>query len=147
MLTYHPLGPSSLQFYDEEKGDALHAMEMALALEKLNFQKLQALAKVADEHGDNQMCDFIEGELLAEQAEAVNTVRRTAADACLGERVSLCKERALRPLRVAGAHTLTVSFVLTPPVCAYAPQVSKYVSQLRRVGKGLGVYQFDKELQ
>lgn len=25
-------------------------------------------------------------------------------------------------------------------------QVSEYVSQLRRVGKGLGVYQFDKEL-
>ena len=28
-----------------------------------------------------------------------------------------------------------------------ALQVAKYVSQLRRVGKGLGVYQFDKELQ
>jgi len=25
-------------------------------------------------------------------------------------------------------------------------QVSQYVSQLRRVGKGLGVFQFDKEL-
>jgi len=40
-------------------GDALYAFELALSLEKLNFQKLRALHEVADKHGDSQMCDFI----------------------------------------------------------------------------------------
>ncbi|PNW78664.1 hypothetical protein CHLRE_09g387800v5 [Chlamydomonas reinhardtii] len=80
-----------------EKGDALYAMELALSLEKLNFQKLRQLHSVADEHGDASMADFVEGELLNEQVEAVK-------------------------------------------------KVSEYVSQLRRVGQGLGVYQFDKQL-
>ncbi|PNH04981.1 Ferritin-2, chloroplastic [Tetrabaena socialis] len=80
-----------------DKGDALYAMELALSLEKLNFQKLRHLHSVADENGDASMADFIEGDLLAEQVDAVKAV-------------------------------------------------SEYVSQLRRVGKGLGVYQFDKQL-
>lgn len=42
-------------------------MELALSLEKLNFQKLRALHAVADEHGDASMADFVEGDLLAEQ--------------------------------------------------------------------------------
>lgn len=85
------------EFDHPEKGDALYAMELALSLEKLNFTKLRELHDVADEHGDAQMGDFVEGALLAEQVEAVK-------------------------------------------------KVAEYVSQLRRVGKGLGVYQFDKEL-
>jgi ferritin heavy chain len=72
-------------------------MELALSLEKLNFQKLRELHDVADNCGDAQMCDFVEGGLLSEQVEAVKAT-------------------------------------------------AEYVSQLRRVGKGLGVYQFDKEL-
>eukprot|EP00798_Chlamydomonas_sp_ICE-L_P006548 gene6548-3199_t len=76
------------EFYHEEKGDALYAMELALSLEKLNFQKLRELQAVADK---------CEGELLKDQVDSVK-------------------------------------------------QVSEFVSQLRRVGKGLGVYQFDKEL-
>ncbi len=90
-LHMSPALPSPLQ------GDALYAMELALSLEKLNFQKLRELHDVADKCGDAQMCDFVEGALLAEQVEAVK-------------------------------------------------QTAEYVSQLRRVGKGLGVYQFDKEL-
>ena len=43
-----------------EKGDALHAMELALSLEKLNFQKLRDLHGVAEKHGDAQMQNFIE---------------------------------------------------------------------------------------
>jgi len=82
----------------EDKGDALYAMELALSLEKLNFQKLRALHDVADKAGDAQMCDFVESDLLAEQVESVK-------------------------------------------------QVSEYVSQLRRVGKGLGVFQFDRTLE
>ncbi|GIL56473.1 hypothetical protein Vafri_11829 [Volvox africanus] len=92
-----PLAVPELDLSSSDKGDALYAMELALSLEKLNFQKLRQLHSVADEHGDASMADFIEGDLLAEQVEAVK-------------------------------------------------KVSEFVSQLRRVGKGLGVYQFDKEL-
>lgn len=42
-------------------GDALYAFELALSLEKLNFQKLRQLHDVADKHGDAQMADFIGG--------------------------------------------------------------------------------------
>lgn len=86
-----------MDFTHADKGEALYAMELALSLEKLNFQKLRDLHDVADKHGDASMADFIEGELLEEQVEAVK-------------------------------------------------KASEYVSQLRRVGKGLGVYQFDKNL-
>jgi len=92
-----PITAPATEFNDAEKGEALHAMEMALALEKLNLQKLTHLHQVAEEAGDAQMQDFVD-EMLSEQVDAVN-------------------------------------------------KVAKYVSQLRRVGKGLGVYQFDKELQ
>jgi hypothetical protein len=49
------------------QGDALYAMELALSLEKLNFQKLRELHDVASDANDAQMCDFIEGTLLAPQ--------------------------------------------------------------------------------
>jgi hypothetical protein len=48
-----------MEFGNSEKGDALYAYELALSLEKLNFQKLQALHGVAESHGDAQMCDFV----------------------------------------------------------------------------------------
>jgi ferritin heavy chain len=72
-------------------------MELALSLEKLNFQKLRQLHAVAAAAEDAQMCDFVEGQLLEEQAQAVK-------------------------------------------------EVSEYVAQLRRVGKGLGVFEFDRWL-
>lgn len=56
-----------MEFADEKKGEALYAMELALSLEKLNFQKLRALHAVADKHSDAALCDFIEGDLLQEQ--------------------------------------------------------------------------------
>lgn len=87
-----------MEFNHAEKGEALYAMELALSLEKLNFQKLRELHAVAAKHEDASMSDFIEGDLLAEQVESVK-------------------------------------------------KVSEYVAQLRRVGKGLGVFQFDKQLQ
>ena len=34
-------------------------MELALSLEKLNFQKLRDLWKIADKHTDPALCDFI----------------------------------------------------------------------------------------
>ena len=41
------------------QGEALYAMELALSLEKLNFQKLRELHAVADKHGDASMTDFV----------------------------------------------------------------------------------------
>lgn len=87
-----------MEFNHPEKGDALYAMELVLSLEKLNFQKLRHLHEVAEKHGDAQMCDFVEGSLLADQVQSVK-------------------------------------------------EVAEYVSQLRRVGKGLGVFEFDRNLQ
>ncbi|WIA08654.1 hypothetical protein OEZ85_008081 [Tetradesmus obliquus] len=86
-----------VDFNHAEKGDALYAMELALSLEKLNFQKLRELHDVASDANDAQMCDFIEGTLLAPQVKSVK-------------------------------------------------QVAEFVSQLRRVGKGLGVWEFDRKL-
>lgn len=87
-----------MEFSHPEKGDALYAFELALSLEKLNFQKLRHLHEVAEKHGDSQMCDFVEGSLLKDQVDSVK-------------------------------------------------QTAEYVAQLRRIGKGLGVFQFDKDLQ
>eukprot|EP00879_Flechtneria_rotunda_P027171 GHRR01029048.1.p1 GENE.GHRR01029048.1~~GHRR01029048.1.p1 ORF type:complete len:117 (+),score=46.97 GHRR01029048.1:549-899(+) len=85
------------EFHHSGKGEALYAMELALSLEKLNFQKLRELHDVACNTNDAQMCDFIEGKLLAPQVESVK-------------------------------------------------QVAEYVSQLRRVGQGLGVWEFDRKV-
>ncbi|WPT12283.1 hypothetical protein PSENEW3n2_00003941 [Picochlorum sp. SENEW3] len=89
--------PPHTDFDHGDKGDALYAFELALSLEKLNFQKLRELHDIADKHGDAQMCDFVEGSLLADQADSVY-------------------------------------------------EMAEKVSQLRRVGKGLGVFQFDQSL-
>jgi ferritin heavy chain len=87
-----------MEFDHAEKGDALYSMELALAMEKLVSEKLLSLHQVAADNNDPEMCDFIEGEFLNEQVEAIK--------------------------KIAG-----------------------YVSQLRRVGKGHGVYHFDLQLQ
>ncbi|CAG9460232.1 unnamed protein product [Pedinophyceae sp. YPF-701] len=92
-----PLAAPQTEFNNDGKGEALYSMELSLALEKLNYQKLMGLHQVADKHGDAQLCDFVEGDYLQDQVE---DIKKTAA----------------------------------------------YVSQLRRVGKGLGVYQFDHQL-
>ncbi|MBA0776097.1 hypothetical protein Gotri_011151 [Gossypium trilobum] len=93
------------EFDHEEKGDALYgklilpklAMELALSLEKLTSEKLFNLRNVAVRNHDVQLTDFIEGEFLAEQVEAIK-------------------------------------------------KISEYVAQLRRVGKGHGVWHFDQML-
>jgi ferritin heavy chain len=85
------------EFDHPEKGDALYAMELALALEKLVNEKLLALHGVATQANDPQMTDFLEGEFLEEQVESIK-------------------------------------------------KISEYVAQLRRVGKGHGVWHFDQAL-
>ncbi|KAF8691681.1 hypothetical protein HU200_040066 [Digitaria exilis] len=85
------------EFDHPEKGDALYAMELALALEKLVNEKLHNLHSVATRCNDPQLTDFIESEFLEEQVDAIK-------------------------------------------------KISEYVAQLRRVGKGHGVWHFDQML-
>ncbi|XP_010906831.1 ferritin-4, chloroplastic [Elaeis guineensis] len=85
------------EFDHPEKGDALHAMELALSLEKLTNEKLLNLHSVAEKCNDPQMMDFVESEFLGEQVEAIK-------------------------------------------------KISGYVAQLRRVGKGHGVWHFNQML-
>lgn len=63
-----------MDIFDEEKGDALSAIEVTLSLEKLNYKKLLALHQVAEEAGDTQMCDFVESHFLEEQVDAIKDV-------------------------------------------------------------------------
>jgi len=81
----------------DEWGTALEAMQMALALERQVNQVLLDLHKLATEHADAHMTDFLEGNYLEEQVESIK-------------------------------------------------ELAGYVSQLTRVGPGLGEYIFDKEL-
>ncbi|XP_047091370.1 ferritin-1, chloroplastic-like [Lolium rigidum] len=85
------------EFDHSEKGDALYAMELALALEKLVNEKLHNLHTVATRCNDPQLTDFVESQFLQEQVEAVK-------------------------------------------------KISEYVTQLRRIGKGHGVWHFDRML-
>jgi len=80
----------------DEWGCGLDAMQTALDLEKHVNQALFDLHAIAEKHGDAQMCDFLEGNFLAEQAEAIK-------------------------------------------------EISDYITNLKRVGPGLGEYQFDHE--
>jgi len=82
----------------DEWGTGLDAMQVTLGLEKSVNQSLLDLHKVADNHGDAQMTDFLEGNFLQEQVEAIK-------------------------------------------------QIGGYITNLKRVGSGLGEYQFDRELQ
>ncbi|CAM8949427.1 unnamed protein product [Rhodiola kirilowii] len=85
------------EFDHPEKGDALYAMELALSLEKLVNEKLLHLHSIAERNNDVQLTDFVEGEYLSEQVDAIK-------------------------------------------------KISEYVAQLRRVGKGHGVWHFDQTL-
>jgi len=82
----------------DEWGTGLEAMQCALALEKRVNQSLLDLHKLADTHDDGQLTDFLEGEYLKEQVEAIK-------------------------------------------------ELSDHVTQLKRVGPGLGEFMYDKELQ
>lgn len=55
----------------DDWGCGLDAMKAALALEKNVNQSLLDLHKVAENHGDSQMQDFLEGNYLQEQVEAI----------------------------------------------------------------------------
>merc|ERR1712095_173501 len=58
----------------DEWGTALEAVEATLELEKTVNSSLLAMHKAADGHGDAQFTDFIEGEFLKEQVEAIKEI-------------------------------------------------------------------------
>jgi len=93
----HTITAPEVEYENEEKGEALHAFELALSLEKLNLQKLWHVDDVANKANDYEMASFVE-EMMHTQVEEV---KRSA----------------------------------------------NQVAQLRRVGKGLGVFEFDQRLQ
>ncbi|KXZ49346.1 hypothetical protein GPECTOR_22g940 [Gonium pectorale] len=88
------LAQPETEFWHQDKGDALHATELALSLEKLNFSKLRELHDLAEREGDSDATHFIEDNLLHQQSKDV-------------------KEAAV------------------------------LVSQVRRAGRGLGVFHVD----
>ena len=55
----------------DDWGSGLDAMKAALALERNVNQSLLDLHKVAENHEDSQMQDFLEGNYLQEQVEAI----------------------------------------------------------------------------
>ncbi|KAF2909097.1 hypothetical protein DAI22_11g001500 [Oryza sativa Japonica Group] len=67
------------EFDHPEKGDALYAMELALALEKLVNEKLHNLHSVASRCNDPQLTDFVESEFLEEQVEAIKKISEYVA--------------------------------------------------------------------
>lgn len=71
-------------------GTLKDAVTSALALEKKVNQALLDLHKVADKHGDSQMCDWIENHFLTEQVEAIKELgdhlrQLERVGSCLGE--------------------------------------------------------------
>jgi len=64
------------EFDEADKGEALYAMELSLSLEKLNYEKLLELHSTAEKNGDPALTDFIEGEMLEEQVDAINKVAK-----------------------------------------------------------------------
>ena len=92
-------------------------MELSLSLEKLNLQKLRDLWLVADKHKDPALCDFI----------GMPYKRR------LYSRMHLCGPCAEGELLSGQVEDVK--------------KVSEYVSQLRRVGTGHGVFHFDRVFQ
>ncbi|XP_067876048.1 uncharacterized protein [Heterodontus francisci] len=77
----------------DEWGNGLEAMECALQLEKDVNQRLLDLHKLATEHNDPSLCDFLESNYLNEQVEAIkklgdhitNLKRLGAPDNGMGE--------------------------------------------------------------
>jgi ferritin heavy chain len=61
---------------ESNEQDVLKSFELALNLEKSVNQALLNLHKVAEEEGDPQFSDYIEGEYLKEQVEAIDELAK-----------------------------------------------------------------------
>jgi hypothetical protein len=113
------------------QGDALYAMELALSLEKLNFQKLRELHDIASDANDAQMCDFIEGTLLAPQ------VRRRDGGVYLCTKCTILASARARYVRCSCKCT----FFNTSSVCAVAGVVvtQMIVLECCRIANSVGL--------
>jgi len=80
----------------DEWGSGLEAMQVALQLEKSVNQSLLDIHKVASQHEDAQLSDYLESEFLDEQVKAIK-------------------------------------------------EIGDHITQLKRVGPGVGEYLYDKE--
>jgi ferritin heavy chain len=80
LINYQNMRGGKVVFQDINKpkksewGSALEAVEDAMDLERIVNESLLALHKAADVANDAQMTDFIEGEYLKEQAEAIKSI-------------------------------------------------------------------------
>ena len=57
---------------NSEKADILQAFEKALEMEQIVYKSLLNVHKIGEENNDPQFTDFIEGEYLEEQIDAIN---------------------------------------------------------------------------
>jgi len=62
------------KFYNSEsdKSNILQAFELALEMEQKVYESLLELHKIGEQHNDPALTDFIEGEYLTEQIDAIN---------------------------------------------------------------------------
>jgi len=58
----------------DEWGSGLESMQTALAIERNVNQAVMDLHKVAEDHGDSQMTDFLEGQFMHHYVEKIKTV-------------------------------------------------------------------------
>ena len=61
---------------DEAENDVLMCFQKALQMEQSVYESLLRVHKVAEEENDPQFADFIEGQYLEEQVEAINEITK-----------------------------------------------------------------------
>ncbi|KAF8066176.1 18S rRNA (guanine-N(7))-methyltransferase [Scenedesmus sp. PABB004] len=125
------------EFASEARGEALWGLELALALERLNFGKLRALHDVASAAGDSEATQFIEHHLLDDQARPTGARPARVAGAAAAARCTLRAGSRRRP-RPHALHRAQARDVKA---------AADLVSRTRRAGPGLGVFTVDLELQ
>nr|XP_043616044.1 ferritin-4, chloroplastic-like [Erigeron canadensis] len=75
----HSILMSLSEFDHPEKGDVLHSMELALALEKLTNEKLLQVYEVATRNNDVHLAHFVKDEFLGEQVESIKKISEYVA--------------------------------------------------------------------
>ena len=60
----------------DKSNDIIEAFKIALELEKTINNDLLNLHKIADQEGDAQFCDYLEGEFLKEQVESISDISK-----------------------------------------------------------------------
>ena len=63
-----------IEFPDSPRGDALYAMELSLALEKMNYEKLLEVHAAGEAAGDSQLMDFVESDFLEDQLNSIKEI-------------------------------------------------------------------------